>query len=208
MSDDIFKRVYATTEPAAVEGLYDEWAGRYDADVTAKGYVTPARCAAALSAHLPDRAAPILDFACGTGLSGAALAAEGFTVIDGVDLSGAMLEAARRRGVYRSLIKVAPDADLPAAPGDHAAIAAVGAVSPGAAPAHYLDRLLDALAPGGLLLLSYNDHTLAEPAYTDRLTRALDRGAVRERFREHGDHLTGLGSKSTVYVLEKTDAGT
>ena len=205
MTRDIFKRVYATTDPSDVEALYDEWAGRYDDDVTANGYATPARCAAALATHLPDRGAPILDFACGTGLSGAALAAEGFTVIDGVDLSDAMLRAARARGLYRCLTKIAPDDPLPARPGDYVAIAAIGAVSPGAAPAHYLDMLLDCLAPGGLLLLSYNDHTLSDPNYTGRLERVLDSGVATERFREHGDHLVKLGSKSTVYVLEKRD---
>jgi predicted TPR repeat methyltransferase len=203
MAHSFFDRVYKTTEQRAVEDLYDDWATRYDADVTGNGYATPGRTAAALAAHLPDRDAPILDFACGTGLSGAALAAAGYTTIDGVDLSEEMLKTARELGIYRHLVKVAPDAPPPAAPGDYAAIAAIGALSPGAAPASYFDTLLDCLAPGGLLALSYNDHTLAEPEYTGRLERALEQGRVAERFREHGDHLVELGSTSTVYILEK-----
>lgn len=203
MGNDFFDKVYKTTEQHAVETLYDEWADSYDADVTGNDYRTPGRVAAALAAHLPDRDTPILDFACGTGLSGKALAQAGFTVIDGCDLSEPMLRTARALGVYRRLAKLAPDEAPDAAPGDYGAIAAIGAVSPGAAPAHYLDLLLDRLAPGGLLALSYNDHTLAEPEYTERLARAIDNGKVVERFREHGDHLVKLGSKSTVYILEK-----
>jgi len=206
MSTNFFDRVYGTTTQDAVEDLYEDWAETYDADLAEHGYRTPARCAAALAAHLADREAPILDFACGTGLSGAALAAEGFKVIDGVDLSEAMLTTARARNLYRHLAKAEPDAPPTAQPGDYAAIAAVGAVSPGAAPAHYLDALLDCLAPGGLLVLSFNDHTLDDPGYTSRLERALDRGIVRELFRDHGDHIVRLGSKSTVYVLEKLGA--
>ena len=203
MGNDFFDKVYKTTEQNAVETLYDAWADSYDADVTGNDYRTPGRVAAALAAHLPERDTPILDFACGTGLSGKALAQAGFTVIDGCDLSEPMLRTARSLGVYRHLAKLAPDEAPDAAPGDYGAIAAIGAVSPGAAPASYLDILLDRLAPGGLLALSYNDHTLAEPEYTERLARAIDSGKVVERFREHGDHLVKLGSKSTVYILEK-----
>jgi len=203
MASDFFDKVYRTTAQDAVETLYDDWAGSYDDDVTGNGYMTPGRVAAALAAHLPDRDTPMLDFACGTGLSGAALAEQGFTTIDGCDLSSPMLETARARGIYRHLVKLAPDEAPDAAPGDYGAIAAVGALSPGAAPAHYLEILLGCLAPGGLLALSYNDHTLAEPDYTARLARALEAAAVAERFREHGDHLVKLGSKSTVYILEK-----
>jgi SAM-dependent methyltransferase len=43
------------------------------------------------------------DLGCGTGRTGAWLAARGVEEIDGVDLSPGMLEAARARGVYRSL---------------------------------------------------------------------------------------------------------
>jgi predicted TPR repeat methyltransferase len=203
MARDFFDEVYRTTAQDAVETLYDDWAGSYDADVTGNDYRTPERVAAALAAHLPARDTPILDFACGTGLSGAALAGAGFTVIDGCDLSEPMLQTARARGIYRHLAKLGPDEAPDAAPGDYGAIAAIGALSPGAAPAHYLDILLARLAPGGLLALSYNDHTLAEPAYTDRLAQAIERGTVAERFREHGDHLVKLGAKSTVYILER-----
>ncbi len=203
MANDFFEKVYHTTSQDAVETLYDDWAGTYDDDVTGNDYRTPGRVAEALAAHLPKRDMPILDFACGTGLSGAALAAVGFSVIDGCDLSEPMLETARARGIYRHLVKLEPDEAPNAAPGDYGAIAAIGALSPGAAPAYYLDILLARLAPGGLLALSYNDHTLAESAYTSRLERALETGTVAERFREHGDHLVKLGSKSTVYILEK-----
>ena len=203
MTSDFFDKVYRTTAQDAVETLYDEWAGTYDDDVTGNDYRTPGRVAAALAAHLPARDTPILDFACGTGLSGLALAQEGFSVIDGCDLSDPMLETARSLGIYRHLVKLAPDEAPEAAPGDYGAIAAIGALSPGAAPAHYLDILLARLAAGGLLALSYNDHTLAEPEYTSRLEQAIQTGTVAERFREHGDHLVKLGSKSTVYLLEK-----
>ena len=110
MAQNFFDRAYSTTAQDAVKDLYEDWAETYDDDVTENGYMTPARCAAALASHLADQDAPVFDFACGTGLSGAELAAEGFTQIDGVDLSEAMLQTARGKGVYSSLLKAEPGA--------------------------------------------------------------------------------------------------
>ncbi|MGI9521616.1 MAG: class I SAM-dependent DNA methyltransferase [Hyphomicrobiaceae bacterium] len=206
MTKEFFDRAYSTTAQEAVVDLYNDWAATYDEDLVQSGYTTPKRCASALAAYLHDKAAPVLDFACGTGLSGAALAREGFTVIDGIDLSEGMLRSARKRDIYRRLVKADPNEAPRVEPGEYAAIAAVGALSPGAAPASYFETLVSRLAPGGLFVLSYNDHTLADADYTSRLERALTCGTVRERFREHGDHIVKLGSKSIVYVLEKLDA--
>ncbi|MEM7465108.1 MAG: methyltransferase domain-containing protein [Pseudomonadota bacterium] len=203
MCNKFFERAYRTTKQQEVEDLYEDWAATYDADVIENGYMTPARCASALASELANRDAPILDFACGTGLSGMAVAEHGYRVIDGIDLSESMLETAEERGIYRELFKAEPDQKPDVAPGDYSAITAMGAISPGAAPATYFDTLLDCLAPGGLFVFSYNEHTLADPDYTSRLDNALEKGIVRQRFHEHGDHIQKLGSKSSVYVLEK-----
>lgn len=50
-----------------------------------------------------ESAGSAADLGCGTGRTGAWMAARGVGEIDGVDLSPGMLEAARIRGVYRSL---------------------------------------------------------------------------------------------------------
>ncbi len=56
---------------------------------------TPARCVEALARFVPlDQ--PVLDVGCGTGLSGAALAAGGFVDVSGQDVNQAMLDVARR----------------------------------------------------------------------------------------------------------------
>ena len=203
MSNEFFKRAYETTTQDGVKDLYDDWAVSYDSDLIQNGYVTPKRCAAALAMHLSPRDVPILDFACGTGLSGAALAAQGFTVIDGIDISAKMINAARNRGIYRNLNTVEPGEPPNFTEGSYAAIAAMGAISRGAAPPEYIDFLLSCLAPGGILVMSFNDHTFSDPDYMSRLQNALDRGIAHERFQEHGDHIIRLGSKSIVYVLER-----
>lgn len=194
-------RAYDLPDRQATERFYDDWAASYDAEIAANGYATPARCAAALAACVADRGAPVLDI--GTGLSGLALRAAGFTTVDGTDLSPGMLERARKRGVYRRLLPADATDPLPAASGDYAAAAAVGVVNPGHAPPETLDAVLAILPPGGCFVLSLNDHALAEPPFPGRVDRLVADGTAELAFREHGPHLPGIGLEATVYVLRR-----
>ncbi|MEM9343795.1 MAG: methyltransferase domain-containing protein [Pseudomonadota bacterium] len=203
MADKFLDKVYGIKTAQDAQEVYDEWSATYDDEVAENGYATPARCAAVLAEHLNPPTQPILDFGCGTGLSGTALAALGFTTIDGIDLSAGMLETAKKRNVYRNLMHVPADAPIPVAPGDYAAIAAVGVITTGAAPAALLDSLLALLVPGGFIVFSFNDHALEDPTYEARVKTNLDAGVARQVSRTYGDHLPGIDIKSAVYLLEK-----
>lgn len=179
---------------------YADWAATYEADVEAAGYVTPARIAEALWAVLPDPAAEILDFGCGTGFSGLALRARGYTAIDGTDISAEMLDEARPRGIYRRAW-VGKPGEIEAA--GYAAVVAAGVISMGAAPPETLDQVLDAMDDGAYLALSFNDPTLADGRHDARLAQALADGRAGLLFRAHGPHLTGKDMGSDVIVLQK-----
>ena len=88
--------------------IYANWAGTYDKDVADWGYATPKRIALALRLSGANPAKPVLDFGCGTGLSGVALKAAGFSQIDGTDISPEMLALARERGIYDHLWESEP----------------------------------------------------------------------------------------------------
>jgi predicted TPR repeat methyltransferase len=193
-------KVYGAKSPEEVRRLYADWAASYDDEIAEAGYATPARVAAALRAAGAEPTRPVLDFGCGTGISGAALRAAGFEVCDGVDLTPEMLALAEAKGLYRRLTVIGPDE---APPAGYATIAAIGVVGPGAAPLAVLDRLVAALPEGGLLGFSFNDHALSEPAYAGALPALERAGRVRVISEERGDHLPGIDVKSTVYVLEK-----
>lgn len=203
MGEKFLDKVYDVESPEATRDLYDAWAESYDAELRENGYATPGRCARALVRFCGDPGAPILDFGCGTGLSGVALAEAGFRTIDGVDLSADMLKGAQTRQVYRSLRQIEAGENPVAHTGDYAAIAAIGVIGAGAAPITAVDLLMNGLAPGGKLVLSFNDHALADPANEGRLCEWLDCGAARLLFKEYGDHLPGIGLKSNVYVIER-----
>ncbi|WP_371153409.1 class I SAM-dependent methyltransferase [Jannaschia sp. 2305UL9-9] len=183
--------------------IYADWADTYEEDVNAAGYVTPARVASALRAHLPDTTTPVLDFGCGTGLSGAALQAEGFATVDGTDISPEMLEQARTKGLYRNLVIGDPEA--PPQVAGYGAVIATGVISLGAAPADMLDAVLTQLTRGALLVFSYNDATLVTSDYLDAVAQVQADGLARLLWAEYGPHLprTEGAMGSTVYVLSR-----
>lgn len=202
-NDDFLAAVYDLDTPEETRDLYDRWAGRYDDDLVAAGYATPARVAEALARHAPSTAEPVLDFGCGTGLSGVALRAAGFATIDGVDISPGMLDAARARDLYRHLWLIEPGGPLPCGPGSHALAVASGAISPGAAPPEAFDLVWAALRPGGLFALSLNDMALQARDYEARIAEHVDCGAAEVLEREHGPHVPAEDVGAVVYVLCK-----
>lgn len=196
-------KAYQARDAASTRDLYDTWASSYEAEVAENGYATPARCAEALKSLTDDFSAPILDFGCGTGLSGLALKLAGFEMIDGLDLSAEMLEGAAQKGVYRSLAQIDVDADLPMAKGTYSAITAIGVIGAGAAPISVFHKLMRQLGSGGKLVFSFNDHALQDPSNEGGVSEWTDCGAAHLLFKESGPHLPGIDLKSNVYVIEK-----
>ncbi|MEM1430511.1 MAG: methyltransferase domain-containing protein [Pseudomonadota bacterium] len=194
--------VYGDAARADLTGYYDAWAGSYDSELAENEYEMPKRLAAALADVDTPHDSRILDYGCGTGLGGEAFVAHGFTLIDGTDVSANMLAAAEAKQIYGRLWLTDPDAPVTIAPGEYAVIAAVGVVSPGAAPAQLLGTLADALEPGGRLAFSFNDHALSDPSYIEAL-RDLPNRSMTVLHESYGEHLVAMGMKSTVYVFEK-----
>ena len=182
--------------------IYADWAAHYDADLAEAGYDTPRRIAAALKPYVQpgDR---ILDFGCGTGLSGLVLQNAGFTNIDGLDISAPMLEKAKARAIYKSLWQGRPGKIMGVTAGKYSVIVAAGVVSLGAAPPETLSLILDHLAPGGLIGLSFNDPTVAHGSYDAVLDTEIGSGRVDLLFREHGLHLREPPMGSDVLILRR-----
>jgi SAM-dependent methyltransferase len=102
-------RKYRTLD---VQDGYKEWSGTYEASVQDEMDLRLLRRITTVEWARTEHA---LDLACGTGRIGAWLRAQGVAVIDGVDVTPAMLERARARGVYRALVEAdLRDTRLPA----------------------------------------------------------------------------------------------
>ncbi len=204
MTKKFLDRAYDIPEGGDSRKLYAEWAESYETELTENGYVTPARIATALARFAPDKGLPLLDYGCGTGLSGLAFQQAGFTAIDGVDVTPEMLEIAKAKGTYRTTILADPAADPPVAQGSYPMIAAVGVIGIGAAPLSLFDALMRLLPMGGLFALSFNDQALKHPEFEGKISEWVDTTAARLLFRENGPHIPGKDINATVYVLEKT----
>ena len=82
---------------------YDEVALNYDGVYLRAGYPDPSKVATHVGKITKNKKAKIIDFGCGTGLVGQALAQDGFEDICGLDASNGMLGQARDKKCYKSL---------------------------------------------------------------------------------------------------------
>jgi predicted TPR repeat methyltransferase len=202
MTTTYLDKIYSA-DSADLRPFYAQWAQSYDQEVGENGYVTPLRIAEALARHVKDLSIPILDYGCGTGVSGQAFQKAGFLTIDGVDISAEMLEVAAQKKIYRRLEVFAPESGPNVKLGAYQIIAAVGVIGAGAAPLAVLDKMMALLAPKGLLVFSFNDHTLEDPAYDGLVEDYVNQGQAVLHLKEYGDHLPKQKINSNIYILEK-----
>ena len=183
--------------------LYASWAATYDFEVQKNGYVTPKRVATALKEVVTDQSELILDFGCGTGLSGLALQLVGFKNIDGLDVSKEMVCLAEEKSIYRNLKIFNPDTKIPVRLEQYQIITAIGVIGTGAAPLRVFDDLFSLLPRGGLFAFSFNDHTLSDPDYEKKVEQYLDAGYALLIHKSYGSHLPKANLKSNIYILKK-----
>jgi predicted TPR repeat methyltransferase len=202
MTTTYLDKIYSA-DSADLRPFYAQWAQSYDQEVGENGYVTPLRIAEALARHVKDLSIPILDYGCGTGVSGQAFQEAGFLTIDGVDISAEMLKVAAQKKIYRRLEVFAPESGPNVKLGAYQIIAAVGVIGAGAAPLAVLNKILALLAAKGLLVFSFNDHTLEDPAYDGLVEDYVNQGQAVLHLKEYGNHLPKQKINSNIYILEK-----
>jgi len=200
---DFFDDIYGMTSLDQTAAHYAKFAEQYEAAMALGGYVTPGRCAKALDEAGADKAKPVLDIGCGSGLSGLALKTQGFTVIDGTDYSEEMLEQARPKGIYRTLWQGDLTDPDPERTETYDAVVAAGVLNPAHAPAETLDNVLEMLRPGGVFVFSLNDHAVADGSYEGRIHMLIDSVTVDLLHREYGEHMPEKDLKAWVYALRK-----
>lgn len=165
-------------DPRDVAAYYDAWAEDYDADLDAWAYEAPVRVAEQLRA-LVSGDAVVLDAGCGTGLAGRALAAAGFSTIDGVDVSERSLAVAERTGAYRRLAA----ADLQALPlplDDDAydALVCVGVLTYLPDSEAVVREFVRLVRPGGAVVLTQRTDLHDERAFGPLLERLAGDGVI------------------------------
>ena len=146
--------VYSARDNQELAERYDQWAKDYDSDLEHEfGWLGPQRAAVIFARHVPKHAR-VLDAGAGTGLAGEALAKLGYRHLVAMDLSQAMLEEARTKGVYREFHQMVMGEPLNFPSSSFDAVVSVGVLTVGHAPAGSLDELVRVTRAGGYLVFT------------------------------------------------------
>lgn len=203
MTKQFLDNVYHLADAEDTRTLYKDWAASYDEEVTANGYASPMRTAAALRKSGASLDVPVLDIGCGSGVSGLFLRDAGFSELHGSDFSAEMLARADAKGIYRSLHLADLSTPFGFVTEPFEVVTAIGVMAPGHAGPELIETVCGLLAVGGLFGFSMNDHTLENPGYLAEIARLVHERRVRVRWQDYGDHLPGIGLNSMIMVLER-----
>lgn len=177
------KNFYTLPSNAEVRRSYDDCTARYDRTLPDEiGYVAPQISAAALADQLHglQRRRPVLDLACGTGLVAEHLTVHGFTQIDGVDYSAGMLAEATQKSIYRHLLRADLNRALTLADDSYAAAICVGALSDNHILPAALREFVRVAEPGGVLLVTMNEHSITEYGYGEHFDALVTAGLCEQ----------------------------
>jgi predicted TPR repeat methyltransferase len=149
-----------------VAALFDNFAASFDTTLLGLGYRVPELLTAQIRTELGAAIAAlrILDAGCGTGLA-APLLKPLASILVGVDLSGAMLEKARERGLYDELVVGELCAFMSSRPAAFDLIILADTLVYFGSLAEAFDKAHGALAPGGILAFAVESRADEGPDY-------------------------------------------
>lgn len=182
-------RLYGARDLDELRAEYERIASVYDRELAGPIDYTSPSAVAEVCARLLARDARILDVGAGTGLLGAALVEHGFTSIDALDLSPAMLAVAESKGIYGSLVEGRLGDDLPYQTAAYDAVVAAGVLTTGHAPASCLHELVRLTRRGGSVVFTLRSDR--PPPGFDREIAALAE-AGRWELVERGDEFQAM----------------
>ncbi len=197
---------YSLATDADTLAFYDRWAEEYDAQLE-RGlhYVAPMELARALAAHCPVHDGALLDVGCGTGLTGCCLKEFGFSIIDGLDFSAAMLDQSRQKGVYRNLIEADLNGVLPLADGAYGAAISTGTFTLGHVGPEPMDELLRALAAGAFFACTVHAGIWDSKGFSTKFDALQRAGIVRAVEQRTGCFFEGGEAVAKYCVFQKAE---
>lgn len=152
----LLEQAYLLETPVDNKKYYDKLADTYDQDFAREfGYVLPDLVADTYQSLVKPVDTPIVDIGCGTGLLGKALDSTDL-VIDGIDISDAMLAHSRATGVYRDLLNIDLTASIANYRNKYGAVLSSGTFTHGHLGSEALVNLLDMAKPDGLFVIAIN----------------------------------------------------
>lgn len=195
---------YRLESEANTLAFYDRWAGEYDAQME-RGlhYIAPRRLAEALARHQAVGDDPILDIGCGTGLTCCCLKEIGFSTIDGLDFSTAMLTKAEEKDVYRALIEADLNAALPFDDAAYAAAISTGTFTLGHVGPEPIDEVLRVLMTGAYFVCTVHEAIWDGKGFSRKFADLEKRGAIRVVEENSGSFFEGGEPVARYCVFQK-----
>lgn len=177
MTDDGYDLddAYQIDGPDGARRMYGAWAATYDESFGAAwGYIAPREIAAILAASVGTQA-EILDIGAGTGLVAEHL--RGLTV-DALDITPEMLEVARPKGLYRTLILGDLTKTLTIPDASYDAIVSCGTFTHGHVGPECFPELLRITRPGAVFVCGTIGPVLDGAGFGSELARLVAHGRI------------------------------
>ena len=180
---------YSLKTPTDSIKLYKKWAQTYDQDFALNSnYLSPKKISNFFNKYSKKNDTPILDVGAGTGLVGEVLNAKSKKEIIGIDISSEMLDQARLKRCYSSLIVADITKKIPLDNNSIGAVVSAGTFTHGHVGADALDELLRITKPGGLFVLSINSKVFIKGGFQKKFLKIKNKisSPLFEKFNAHG----------------------
>jgi SAM-dependent methyltransferase len=160
--------IYSSRDNKELEDRYDIWAKDYDEDLDdGFGWIGPQRAVEFLIKYV-KKDERILDAGAGTGLVGELLKKQGYNDLVAMDISGGMLEEARKKNAYREFNQMVMGEPLDYKTDSFDAVISVGVLTVGHAPAGSLDELVRITKPDGYIVFSLRPDVYRDSGFKDK----------------------------------------
>ena len=186
-----YDEAYSLETPEDSIKLYKKWAQTYDEGFAINSnYLSPIKISSFFNKHARKTDTPILDIGAGTGLVGECLYKTGNKKIIGIDISSEMLEQAKLKKCYSSLMVADLTKKIPLRTHSIGAVVSAGTFTHGHVGPDALDELIRIIKPGGLFVLSINSKVFIKNGFQEKFIRIKNRISIPifNEFKAHGEH--------------------
>lgn len=186
-SGKLLRRAYALDNDADTKALYEDWAETYDQTMLdGLKYLTPRKTASLINEAGLNKGAKILDIGSGTGLAGEYLAKHGYTHVDALDYSAAMLKTAASKhheghSLYVDLIEADLNQPLELEEELYDAMICTGTFTHAHVGANCLHELFRVLKPNGLFACTVHKDVWDAAGFSKVVRDLADAGVLRTR---------------------------
>ena len=199
---EIHEKILNASSTSELMGVYNQWSEAYDEDLTERwGYTSPQLAVHLLTTSMQTKSIAVLDAGCGTGLVGSHLKRHGINDITGIDYSPGMLEQAKAKGIYRSLLMMDLNKplDLPANSFD--AVTCVGTFTSAHVKPEAVNELVRLTRPSGRVIFTVRDDYWEASNFVDQVIALhVQKQALIEQIRLE-PYIRSEGSECRFVVL-------